>query len=105
MDNQPHTDALSSGADRSDESRPAGHEPAGTGPTGTGTTADGTMGSGQAGPGAGQSGDDIDESGADLAYAEMTGVGVSSPGTPMAPGVSGDAPDEEIGGPDAPKGI
>lgn len=105
MKDQADTDALSRTPDSDDETRPAGHEPYGTGPTGTGTTAEGTMGSGQAGRGAGQSGDDIDASGADLAYSEMTGVGVSSPGTPMAPGIAGDAADEEVGAPDGPQGM
>ena len=103
MDHTPDTDALSQDPDPAD--RPAGHEPNGTGPTGTGTTPDGAMGTGRTGPGAGQSGDDIDESGADLSYSDMTGVGASSPGTPIAPGITGDAPDEEIGTPDSPKGL
>ena len=97
----PDTDALNGSPDPSAEP----HTPDGTGETGTGTTAGGAMGTSQTGPGAGQHGDDIDPSGADLAYPDMTGVGASSPGTPLAPGIAGDVPDPEIGAPDAPKGL
>ena len=98
----PSTDALTGDTDPTHTPT----DPHGTGSTGTGTTAGGAMGSGQAAAGAGQSGDDIDESGADLAYPDMTGVGVSSPGTPLAPSIAGaPAEDPEIGAPDGPKGM